>query len=65
MKGAWNGRFRVKKLEKEKMWSTRTTPGGQHRIGIAQGATLEKGNGSNKEGYGKDEGEHEKDESCR
>ena len=32
---------------------------------IAWGATLGKGNGSNEEGYGRDEGEYEKDESHR
>ena len=30
MKGVWKGKLRVKKLEKEKMLSTRTTQRGQH-----------------------------------
>ena len=32
---------------------------------FTKGATLGEGDGSNEEGYGLDEGEYEKDESCR
>ena len=61
MKGEWKGRLKVKKLEKEKMFSARTTQEGQHRIGCHTW----KWKWINKEGCGRDEGEYEKDESCR
>ena len=59
MKGVWTGRLR--KLENEKMLSARTTQGYR----FTKGATLREGDGSNEESHGQDEGEYEKDESCR
>ena len=58
MNDVWKGKLRVKKLEKEKMLSTRTTQG----VLLHEGATLGEGDGSNEEGHGRNEREYKKDE---
>ena len=61
MKDMWKDKPRVKKLEKEKTLSLRTSQG-YHFMKIA---TLGEGDGSNEEGRGRNKGEHKKGESRR
>ena len=61
MKIVWKGKLRVKKLEKEKMLSTRTTQG----VPLHLGCHTWKGRWIKRGKLWTSEGEYDKDESCR